>query len=547
MSLTAPSIEQMFEGVPAAERVDRFEAYKSALSACQADSYRKAAQGEISFERGMGIVKHSSISTQAAEFKANLEKSVSGDQLAAVESALAGIQSINKDWSLTNPLNTVPYGNIGMVPYNLDPALSMLVPKTFILRNQVPRVGAQGQALEFRRILGVSNSGTGGVSNLNTFFNSNSQTSSYGGVTLNRPNKISYSADRIVKSFVEQGVSDSVTMQAEFAGRGYADLRQLSHTSLLWSHMLGEERNMLNARSTALSTAGLTFTAVADTTGNGIAVGTASTVCQVTLSSSFGETAPLAAGTVTTVSGQGVKVTYTGTLPSGTIAINVYATTTTPNVYKATSYNVASASLLGLTFAGGATVPSADGSFSALAYDGFVATLTDTTQSGYVKALNGALSSTEPGAEFQDAFVSIFNSVQGDPDFILTTAAIRRSLAKSIQQQGNPTGYRLNYETGSDGITIGSVVTAIANESTGKMVDVIAHRFCPNGVALVHSTQLPFPDSGVSSTVEAHNVQDLMVIEWPQIGMTYDISSYAYGTLAFRAPAWSGAITNIIA
>jgi len=265
------------------------------------------------------------------------------------------------------------------------------------------------------------------------------------------------------------------------------------------------------------------------------------------LSSSFGETAPLAAGTVTTVSGQGVKVTYTGALPAGTLAINIYATTSTPNIYKATSYNVASASLLGLTFATSTAASATDVSYSTLAYDGFVSTLTDTTQTGYVKALNGALSSSEPGAEFQDAFISLFNLNQADPDFILTTAAIRRSLAKSIQQQGTATGYRLNYETGSDGITIGSVVTAIANESTGKMVDIIAHRFCPTGVALVHSTQLPFPDSGVSSTVEVHAVQDLMVIEWPQIGMTYDISSYMYGTLAFRAPAWSGAITNIIA
>jgi hypothetical protein len=545
MSLTAPSIDQMFDGVPQAERVDRFEAYKAALSACQTESYRKAAMGETSFQRGVGITKTNSIASQAAEFKANLEKTVSGDQLAAVESALAGIQNINKDWSLTNPLNTVPYGNIGLVPYDLDPALSMLVPKTFILRNQIPRVGAQGQALEFRRILGVSNSGTGGVSNLNTFFNSNSQTSSYGGVTLNRPNKISYAADRIVKSFVEQGVSDSVTMQAEFAGRGYADLRQLSHTSLLWSHMLGEERNMLNARSTALSTSGLTFTGAVDATGSGIATGGAGSTVEVTLSSSFGETAKLSAGTITAVAGQGAKVTFTGTLPSGTIAINIYVTVGAV-VYKGTTYNVTSGAA-GTVFAVGTAAPTVDGSFSSLAYDGFVSTLTDATQSGYIKALNGALSTSEPGAEFQDAFVSLFNSVQGDPDYILTTAAVRRSLAKSIQQQGNPTGYRLNWETGTDGITIGSVVTAIANESTGKMVDVIAHRFMPAGVALVHSTQLPFPDSGVSSTVEAHNVQDLMVIEWPQIGMTYDISSYAYGTLAFRAPAWSGAITNIIA
>ena len=545
MAFSAPSIDDLFGGLPAEQRVERFEAYKAALSACHSKSLQAAHNGTATFEKGVGLVKRNTVASQAAEFKENLAKSVSADQLAAVESALAGISDINKDWSLTNPLNTVPYGNIGLVPYDLDPALSMLVPKTFILRNQIPRVGAVGQALEFRRILGVSNSGTGGVSNLNTFFNSNTQTSSYGGVTLNRPNKIAYSADRIVKSFVEQGVSDSVTMQAEFAGRGYTDLRQLSHTALLWATMLGEERNMLNARSTALSTSGLTFTGAADATGTGIATGGASSVVEVTLSSSFGETAKLSAGTITAVAGQGAKVTFTGTIPTGCIAYNIYVTVGAV-VYKSTVTDVDSGTA-GNVFSVASAAPTVDGSYSSLAYDGFVATLTDSTQSGYIKALNGSLSTSEPGAEFQDAFVSLFNSVQADPDFILTTAAIRRSLAKSIQQQGNPTGYRLNYETGSDGITIGSVVTAIANESTGKMVDVIAHRFCPAGVALVHSTQLPFPDSGVASTVEVHAVQDLMVIEWPQIGMTYDISSYQYGTLAFRAPAWSGAITGITA
>jgi hypothetical protein len=546
MALAAPSVDELFGGLPAEQRVERFEAYKAALSACHTKTITGAARGEISFERGAGITKRASVASQAAEFKANLEKSVSGEQLAAVEAALAGIQDINKDWSLTNPLNTVPYGNIGLVPYDLDPALSMLVPKTFILRNSVPRVGAVGQALEFRRILGVSNSGTGSVSNLNTFFNSNSNTASFGGVTLNRPNKISYSADRIVKSFVEQGVSDSVTMQAEFAGRGYTDLRQLSHTALLWAHMLGEERNMLNARSTALSVSGLTFTGAVDATGSGIATGGAGSTVQVTLSSSFGETAALSAGTITAVANQGAKVTYTGTIPAGCIAINIYVTVGAV-VYKGTVTDMDSGTAGTVFSVYSGAVPSSDGSYSALAYDGFISTLTDATQSGYIKQLNGALSTTEPGAEFQDAFVSLFNSVQADPDFIITTAAIRRALAKSIQQQGNPTGYRLNWETGTDGITIGSVVTAIANEATGKMVDVIAHRFMPAGVALVHSTQLPFPDSGVTSTVEAHNVQDLMVIEWPQIGMTYDISSYAYGTLAFRAPAWSGAITGITA
>jgi hypothetical protein len=128
---------------------------------------------------------------------------------------------------------------------------------------------------------------------------------------------------------------------------------------------------------------------------------------------------------------------------------------------------------------------------------------------------------------------------------ILTTAAIRRALAKNLQAGNN--GYRLNFQTGSDGATIGSVVTAIQNESTGKMVDVIAHPYLPAGTALVHTRALPFPDSGVSETVQAVNVQDMLVIEWPQIQLGYDLSTYQYGTLAFRAPAWSGAITNIVA
>ena len=55
------------------------------------------------------------------------------------------------------------------------------------------------------------------------------------------------------------------------------------------------------------------------------------------------------------------------------------------------------------------------------------------------------------------------------------------------------------------------------------------------------------PDSGVSNCWEQHNVVDTMVIDWPQIGFTYDVSSYSLQTLAGRAPAWSGVLTGIVA
>ena len=245
MTIAAPSLDQMFHGLPADEQVKRFEAYKSALSTVQASTLTAARRGELSFSPTVGITKTASASSRIDELTQEITKAVSGDQLAAVQSSLAGLADLQKDLSLTSPLNSTISGVSGLVPYNLDPVLSLLIPKELYLRNSTARIKAQGQALEFRRITGVSNAGVDGVANLSTFFNSTSASTSFGGVSLNRPSKITYAADKIVKSFVEQGVSDSVSLQAEFAGQGYTDLRQLSHTALIWAHFLGEERNML--------------------------------------------------------------------------------------------------------------------------------------------------------------------------------------------------------------------------------------------------------------------------------------------------------------
>ena len=131
--------------------------------------------------------------------------------MAAVESAIANIE---KDLTLVSPLNNSTSGVTGLVPYNLDPVLSLLVPKELYFRNKTARIKAVGQALEFRRITGVSNAGVGGVAdalggagsaNGGGFFSSGSATNAFGGVSLNRPGKISYAADKFVLPFREFG------------------------------------------------------------------------------------------------------------------------------------------------------------------------------------------------------------------------------------------------------------------------------------------------------------------------------------------------------
>jgi len=553
MAYAAPTVDQLFGGLPEGERVARFEAYKSALSAVHSKTLAAHSAGRLGFDGKTVTIREDNASI--ASLRSEISKAVSGDQLAAVEGALANIE---KDLTLTSPLNNSTSGITGLVPYNLDPVLSLLVPKELYFRNKTARIKAIGQALEFRRITGVTNAGVGGVAdqiggafspNGAGFFSSASSASSFGGVSLNRPGKIAYAADKVVLPFREFGYSDSVSLQAEFAGMGYTDLRQLSHTALIWAHMLGEEKAYLKGRAAALSTSGLTFTGAADSTSTATGAASGTATVQVTLSSTLGETAPLSAGTVTLSANKGASVTYTGTIPAGTIAVNIYVTDSASAVWKTTSQVVTSASLNGLTFASGATVPAhdyswaSDGSGNALGYDGFINTIIN--NGGYVKALNGSLASSEPAGDFQDAFISLFNSVMGDPEAIVTTASIRRTLAKSLQSQSSAQSYRLNYELGQDGIAVGSMVSAIQNEATGRMVDLVTHRFMPAGVAVILQNQLPFPDSGVSNCWEIHNVVDTMVIDWPQIGLTYDASTYSQSTLAGRAPAWSGVITNI--
>ena len=538
MAYAAPTIDQLFGGLPAEQRVERFEAYKSALSAVHNKSLAAAREGRIEFDPQKGAVISES---PVARFRNDISKAVSGDQLAGIESALANIE---KDLTLTSPLNNSTSGVTGLVPYNLDPVLSLLVPKELYFRNSVSRIKSIGQALEFRRITGVTNAGVGGVASVPGFFQSSSASTSFGGVSLNRPGKIAYAADKIVLPFQEFGYSDSVSMQAEFAGQGYVDLRSLSHTSLLWAHMLGEERAILNGSATALPVAGLTFTGAADATGTGLPAG--SSTVQVTLSNSQGETAPLSAGTITAVAGQGAKVTWTGTIDNNTLAINIYVTNGS-NTYKATT-PVTTSAVTGLAFVASPAPAATDSTWSytgstGLSYDGIINTIIN--GGGYVNNAGGAVSSTEPGAVFQDALVSLFNSVMADPEAIVTTAAVRRALAKSIQTQASTASYRLNYETGSDGVVVGSLVKGIENEATGRMVELATHRFMPAGTAVVLTKQLPFPDSGVSACWEMHNVVDSMIIDWPQIGMTYDTSSYSLQTLAGRAPAWSGVISGL--
>ena len=555
MALSTPSVDQLFGGLPASQRLARFEAYKSAMSTKITENLALKSVGGLNFSKTEGVVKTANPASTALDA---LTKAGASDETIALfsKSVEADVAKNSGPWSNTNPLNYNP-GNVGFTPFDLQDSIEFLVPVMTPLRNSIPRRKAQGQAVQIRQITGYSNSRTGGVPNLNTFFNSATNTSTYNGITLNRPNTISYSADALVVPFVENGISDSVEYQAQFAAQGFTDLRQLSNTAAIYSHMLGEENNILNSTSAVLPVAGVTATTYNGGTATGLPAGTYTPL--VTISSAFGESEALTGESTTVEAGESVTVTL-NSVPVGAVALNVYVTVSGIH-YVGRTTSTASGSFPVL-FAVTPTLPSTsadNGSSPAYqfggtalgttGYTGMISTLlgngSTPAAAGYVKAVNGPLGTAAPFGEINTMLVEMWETNRAQPGTLYTSGRIQAALLAEIQQQGSATSYRANYMTGDDGIIVGGAVTGITSPVGGPALNIVAHPFIPEGVVIAHSTTLPSPVSGVPGTATIDNVVDLTTIEWPQIGMSYDLSTYQYGSFVFHTPGFDGILTGI--
>jgi hypothetical protein len=108
------------------------------------------------------------------------------------------------------------------------------------------------------------------------------------------------------------------------------------------------------------------------------------------------------------------------------------------------------------------------------------------------------------------------------------------------------TNFRANFTLGNDGVIAGGAVASIVNQATGDVIDVAGHRLAAPGTIIIHSTQAPWAGSNLSATLEVRSVVDNMVLDFPQVGMTYDAQTYFYGTALIKAPVLSGAIVNVL-
>jgi len=494
-------------------------------------------------------------------------KSLTGDALANLNSALASqrtaMQDIQKDVTLTSPLST------SFAAFDLEAPAKLLTPRPTPLRNRIPRKKGIGTSHRVKRILGYTGTGTGGVGNTWPGI-TESTTTAFGSINFERGPKISYAADDLILPYNSYSLSDSVSFDANFSGLGYQDLRQLSSTSTLYATMLMEERMMLMARGTASGYAGAltapTF-ALASPVASGSQTALAATTYYVNVTadagisgSGFGESI-LGTEASTAVASGDVLTVAVSTAVSGALGYNIYVGTATGaanlkyqgtlkgtgtfTVQGATSIQTTGNTAPFKTTTAAASRASADTSAYATGYDGILPTVLG-ANSGINSAINSTFSTSNPGAEYQTVFASLYDSVKADPDLVLLNGNDRKQLSDAIKS-GSTANYRLTIDNpGTGGTTYGSIVTGLQNEVTGKAVDLEVHPWLPQGVSPVLSFTLPIPDTEVSDVWSNFMVQDYMGIQWPVTQFAYEFSTYFRGTFFCTAPAWNGAVSGIV-
>ena len=553
MALQAPKASDLFGDVESPKK-----------AAKRMDEFQSELNKSFSLPNTQGMTPAQD-PTAALEALAS-QKSLSPDALAGLNNAIASqrlaLQDVQKDITLTSPLST------SFAAFDLEAPAKLLTPRPTPLRNRIPRKKGVGTSHRIKRITGYTGTGTGGQGQIWPGV-TESTTTSFGSIAFERGAKISYTSDDIILPYNSYSLSDSVSFDANFSGLGYQDLRQLSSTSTLYATMLMEERMMLMGRGTstgyagALSAPSVTITAPSAGTGQ-VALANNTYYIYVTAdagvsSTGFGESIVTTVASQATTS-QVLKIVVSSAV-AGALGYNVYIGTTT-GVANA-KYQGTFKSLTGYVVGAGSTTvgdtlvystassilasrASADTSAYTTGYDGILATLLG-SNTGYNNNINTTFSNTNAGTEFQTVFANLYNSVKADPDEILMNGSDRKQLSDAIKGSANA-NYRLNIsQDETTGVTFGSVVNGIVNETTGKSLNITVHPWLPQGVAPVMSYTLPIPDTEVSDVWANYLVQDYMGIQWPVTQFAYEFSTYFRGTFFCSAPAWNGIVSGIVA
>lgn len=455
----------------------------------------------------------------------------------------------------------------GLVFYDLEPGAKLLFPVLTPLRNEIPRVKANGgTATNWKQITAINtNRMRAGVSEGNR-----------GGV-------IGTTSEDKTAAYRGFGLESFVTFEADDAAQNFDDVRALEMMNTLNATMIQEERLMVGGNTSLALGTTPTPSLAASASGGTLATATYSVICMAL------SLVPFRESTV----GAGVPETYTRTNADGSTDVvksgaaakstNATAAVTGPTgsigvtvapvngaIGYAWFWGAAGSEVLGalttlnsLVITAAATgTQTAAGKFAAddsrdsLIFDGLLTQILTPGSGAYVKVLPTGVAGTGTvltgdGAggitQIEEAFTSFWELYRLSPDKIRVSGTTLLAMNKIIIANGGAPliRYGLDANGGGAQIDAGTVVGSYLNKITNQKVKIEVHPELPSGVIMFTSTRIPYPLAGVPNPVQMKMRRDYYAIQWPQRTRKHEFGVYADGVLQNYFPPAFGVILNV--
>jgi hypothetical protein len=471
----------------------------------------------------------------------------------------------------------------GLHAYNLEAPSKKLYPVLTPLRNSLARVmGGFGTQANWKSITQINNANVrGGVSD-----------GKRGGV-------IDHTLTEHFAAFRGWGLENNVTFEADYAAKGFEDLKALAVSSTLEGTMIQEERLILGGNTSVAMGKTPTPALTGATSGGALADATYSVICVAlglqayldvvgvnngATNEAFAAATTLVPGSITRTNADASTSTFgggsaqkstnqTAVISGGSGAGKISATVTAVNGAVGYAWYVGTAGserlnqvtsinscVITAASNGGAQLASAladaDHSTSALDFDGLLYQAVKSGSNAYVKTMatgtagtGTPLTSDGAGgiAEFEEAFVYFFNRFRLSPTKIYVSSQELINITKKIIGNNGAPLIRSNVDAtdAASLIAAGMVVKSYLNKVTGTNIPLVVHPNMPAGTVFFYTERLPYPLANVSNVARMLMRQEYYQIEWPLQTRKYEYGVYADGVLQHYAPFSMGVITNI--
>lgn len=460
----------------------------------------------------------------------------------------------------------------GLTMYDLDAPAKLLYPVLTPLRNMIPRdFSGMGIQANWRAVTGINIAQvSGGVSQ------------------GQRGGMIATSTQDYSASFKGIGLEDDVTFEADYAAKGFDDVKARAVQGLLSSLMIQEERIILGGNSGFALGTTPTPTLVASASGGALATQTLSVIVVALTLDGFNTSIVGAGGVqgeIARTNTDGSVSTYGGGSALKSVAATVAVTGGTGSVTASVAHvrgavgyawfigpagaeriaaitGINSAQFTALAaganqLASAIVNGAADNSRNNLVFDGFLTMCANPALGSYhaVQPTGVAGVGTPLTADGNGGIVEIdlalkwwWDNYRLTPDTIWVNSQEMNNIGKKILTANSSAGQRIVFQQQQGMIAGGIMVAEYLNKfgmNGPTTIPVKLHPNLPAGTILLTSSKLPYSLSGVQDVFRIKGRRDYHQMEWPLRTRKYEYGIYADEVLQHFFPPSMGVITNI--